>query len=169
MKRKKKSSQLRRDLPLVLIFIMIIGLITGIAALAGKLHERSARVEFLKMFNLPEKLVNNIENYAYWKDILSYTDGYEVMVVRIDPFEWTIPENWIVEPVNPVELFQPYDVSIKPALNKLENYNLLPQYPEWFWLEWNPDGLSYERSIYAGFYDRAGTLLLYRAHNLTII
>jgi len=112
---------------------------------------------------------SNIEDYAYWNDVLKYTDGYEVMVIRIDPTEWVTPEGWKKEGVNPIDVFKPHDVSIQPALKKLEGYTLLEEYSEWFYLEVNPDGFSYEHSIYAGFYDYAGTLLLYRAHNLTSI
>ena len=126
-----------------------------------------SQVRLLGEFHLPVFMILDIEDYSYWNDFLKYTDGYEIMVIKVEAGEWETPDGWNVGESTRFEVLRPYDIGFSSALrNDMESGELPVVCQEWFAAEKKPDDNYDQWEFFVGGYDGGQNLFLYRGHHL---
>ena len=129
------------------------------------------QTRMLKVVSLQDVQGLQQVGYTYWKDILKYGDGYEIMTFVIDNAEWTPPENWTITAEE--KSIEALEAELEIDIN--ENEILLLNSGEiscesWFFAD-NRNERSFDKQ---DFYfaccdevdDRSKMIVIYRGHHL---
>ena len=164
---KGRRRRLRLKIALAFGFILAIIAVTWLGMNIMNIRDFSSQIRLLNEFHLPPSYIFEIDHYAYWNDVLKYTDGYEILQINVDPEKWETPEVWNVGEVTLFEIVQPYGLGFSSALYDEMNSGEIPSvWQEWFVSEKKPNGNFDGWEFFVGAYDGDQTLLLYRGHHL---
>ena len=126
------------------------------------MHESTQNM--LKMAQVPDILRPELIDYVYWKDPLSYVDGYEVMAARAELD--SVPESWVLESIRLEELEAIPDFYVDlSAFSKLD-VELPARFDAYYFSEIGSHNEFKAWEFYIGLYSEDGLLLVYRGHDL---
>lgn len=136
----------------LLIPVLIVVLIVGLYPLGGILR-------LMERAGISPLTVRRVAGHDAWQDPLGYTDGYEWVILQVDPNRFSPPEGWSAAPVTLAEL-QPDG---HPFARSFWEHEALPDgFSACFFSPIDP-GLPFEEREWLCFlYDGQGTLALYR-------
>lgn len=169
MSRKKHSRRAgRRSFAIVVILLVVIVCTAGGIFLKHLSWEISRENQMMKRVGLSFRDEPEIVDYTIWNDFLKYTSGYEILLLKVDPLEWSMPAGWRSMRTTLNDASALHNVNIQSGvLDKLEADSIPDQFVEYYFEETGRDEeLIYDWEFYTAFYDGAGTVLIYRGFNL---
>ncbi|MBR5288626.1 MAG: hypothetical protein IKU34_08595 [Clostridia bacterium] len=110
-------------------------------------------------------------SYTYWKDILKYGDGYEIMTFLADGAQWNPPDHWMVATAhkNIEELATELEADINTdALLKQDSGRITCE--SWFFVDNRNNRPFDEQDFYFAYCDETNNgdrlITIYRGHHL---
>ena len=148
----------------LLLALIIIALIIGAVFLCLKLQPLPG---LLEQAGLPLSCVHGITDVESFTDWLTYTDGYDYAVLRVNPKTFTPPANWqqgsaTIQEVNPA----PQGLGCYDFHPDFYRNALLPEsFTHWLFIPRDSSAAFDQQEFFAGMYDgQTGILVLYRGH-----
>lgn len=127
---------------------------------------RPARL--LKQAGIPFSAVRGVIALEYWYDWLQYTDGYDWVILRVNPETFTPPQDWSTMPASLADI-KPQDSDRYHFFHwDFRDHPALPEtFTAWFYRPVDPLTAFEDQEWFAAMYDeRTGMLALYRGHSL---
>lgn len=129
------------------------------------LHRTS---RLLKRAGIPISAIRGVIDQDYWYDWLEYTDGYDWVILRVDPDGFTPPQDWNATSASLADV-KPQDGSRYHNFHwDFREHSALPEtFTAWVYIPADPSVPSSEQEWFAAMFDEtSGVLTLYRGHAL---
>lgn len=153
----KRKAWLILLIPVLLVLIWVY--------ILQPLH-RTARL--LKRAGIPFSAVRSVIDQEYWYDWLEYTDGYDWAILRVNPDNFTPPQDWNTTPALLADI-KPQDSDHYHYFHwDFRDHPSLPDiFTAWVYSPADPSVPSSEQEWFAAMFDEtSGVLALYRGHAL---
>ena len=157
MKRKAWLLPLIVLIPVLLILMWVY--------ILQPLHRTS---RLLKRAGIPLSAIRGVIDQDYWYDWLEYTDGYDWVILRVDPDGFTPPQDWNTTSASLADV-KPQDGSRYHYFHwDFREHSALPEtFTAWIYIPVDPLAAFDDQEWFAAMYDEAsGVLALYRGHAL---
>lgn len=127
---------------------------------------RPARL--LDRAGVPVTSVRGVIAQEYWSDWLKYTDGYDWVILRVNPETFTPPQDWNTTPASLADI-KPQDSDRYHDFHPdFHEHSALPEtFTAWFYSPVDPLADFEDQEWFAAMYDEhTGILAIYRGHAL---
>lgn len=125
-------------------------------------------LRLLERASIPVSAVQGVVAQDYWYDWLEYTDGYDWVILRVNPESFSPPAAWLTTTAALSDI-KPWDSGRYHYFDRgFREHPALPEtFTAWQYSPADPLSPHYEQEWFAGMYDAAsGILALYRGHAL---
>ena len=128
-------------------------------------HQR--KMAMLEAVDIPIHTPLRAAGYVHWTDYLMYVSGYDILVAKVNPEGFAIPETWHAGTTTIDAIEAECDIDMVESWFQEQKMTLPPCFDAWYFRETGRGGETYrDWQYYVGLYSADGTLIVYHGHDL---